>query len=203
MNSRNTLRANIRQQRRTLTTAQQHRYSAKIARHISHSHLFRSAQHIACYLANDGEVNLKPVIQRIWSMGKKCYLPLLSEGKNKQMWFALYTAKTTLKLNRYGIPEPQNHPGQWLAPQQLDLVLMPLVGFDNDGNRLGMGGGYYDRSFAFLNRSFGIKKPRLLGAAYALQRCANLPAEPWDVPLSAIATESGLHHFKTGRKPIL
>ncbi len=201
MRSRHTLRKNLRQQRRTLTPAQQHRFSDKIARHICHSHLFRSAQHIACYLANDGEVNLKPVIQRIWRMGKQCYLPLLSEGKDKHLWFAPYTTTTPLKSNSYGIPEPQNHPGQWLAAQQLDLVLMPLVGFDNTGNRLGMGGGYYDRSFAFLNRSFGIKKPRLLGAAYELQRCDNLPTEAWDVPLNAIATERGLYAFQHGREP--
>ncbi len=202
MNSRNTLRKKIRQQRRALTTAQQHHHSDKIACQISHSHLFRSAQQSACYLANDGEVNLMPVIQRMWSMGKQCYLPLLSEGKDKRMWFAPYTANTTLKPNGYGILEPQNNPHQWIAPQQLDLVLMPLVGFDSNGNRLGMGGGYYDRSFAFLNRSFGIKKPRLLGVAYALQHCDNLPTEPWDVPLNAIATERGLHAFKIGREPI-
>ena len=195
MNSRNNLRQPLRQQRRALTAAQQHCLSNRIASHISHSHLFRPAQHIACYLPNDGEVDLSPVIQRAWRMGKACYLPVLSEGKEKRMWFAPYTANTRLKTNRYGIPEPDCHPNQWLAPQQLDLVLMPLVGFDQQGNRLGMGGGYYDRSFAFLNRDFGIKKPRLVGVAYQLQRCDTLPFEAWDVPMDAVVTEVGLQHF--------
>jgi len=195
MNSRNTLRQSLRQQRRALSAAQQHRLSNRIANHISHSHLFRPAQHIACYLPNDSEVDLSPVIQRAWRMGKTCYLPVLSEGKEKRMWFAPYTANTRLKTNRYNIPEPDCHPSQWLAPQQLDLVLMPLVGFDQQGNRLGMGGGYYDRSFAFLNRDFGIKKPRLVGVAYQLQCCESLPFEAWDVPLNAVVTEVGLWRF--------
>ncbi len=196
MNSRKALR----QQRRALTAAQQHRLSNRIASHIGHCHLFRSAQHIACYLPNDGEVDLSPVIQRAWRMGKSCYLPVLSEGKEKRMWFAPYTTHTSLKTNRYGIPEPDIHPGQWLTPQQLDLLLMPLVGFDGQGNRLGMGGGYYDRSLAFLNRDFGIKKPRLVGIAYELQRCDTLPYEPWDVPLNAVVTEKGLQRFNHQKK---
>ncbi len=196
-NSRATLRQAIRQQRRALTPAQRQHYARQLASHIVHSRLFRPAQHIACYLANDGEMDLSPVIQRIWSMSKQCYLPILSEGKEKQMWFAPYQAGDTLIPNRYGIPEPDCHSDAWLAPQQLELVLMPLVAFDDQGNRLGMGGGYYDRSFAFLTRPHGIKKPRLVGVAYELQRVDTLPFEPWDVPMNAIATETGLHTPKS------
>lgn len=192
MTSRTELRQQIRQQRRALSATQRQQHAKTMANQLIHSHIFRSARNIACYLANDGEIDLQPVIQRLWSMNKQCYLPLLSEGKEKRMWFAPYSPGDRLKHNRYGIPEPDCTANAWLEPQQLDLVLMPLVAFDQEGNRLGMGGGYYDRSFAFLNHRHGIKRPRLVGVAYELQRCRALPYEPWDVPMSAIVTECGV-----------
>jgi len=195
MTSRTELRQQIRQQRRALSATQRQHHAKAMANQLVHSHIFRSARNIACYLANDGEMDLQPVIRRLEAMNKQCYLPLLSEGKEKRMWFAPYNLGDPLKHNRYGIPEPDCSAHAWLAPQQLDLVLMPLVAFDPEGNRLGMGGGYYDRSFAFLNRLHGIKKPRLVGVAYQLQRCQALPYEPWDVPMSGIVTECGVQHF--------
>ena len=108
------------------------------------------------------------------------------------MWFAPYASEDTLKANRYGIPEPNCHANEWIEPHQLDLVLMPLVGFDSEGNRLGMGGGYYDRSFAFLTQPGSIQKPHLLGIAHELQRVDTLPHEAWDVPMNAVVTEQGL-----------
>jgi len=196
MTSRAELRKNLRQQRRTLSKEQQHHHARQLANHLAHSPLFRPTQHIACYLANDGEIDLSPLMQRAWKMGKHCYLPILGEGKEKRMWFAPYESDTPLKANRYGIPEPVCHASDWLEPHQLDLVLMPLVGFDNQGNRLGMGGGFYDRSFAFLNQPHSIKKPRLVGIAHELQRVAALPFESWDVPMNAIVTEAGLQRIK-------
>ena len=96
--------------------------------------------------------------------------------------------------NRYGIPEPA-HPNKArnFPLRSLDLVLMPLVGFDTQGNRLGMGGGYYDRSFAFLHRHSHWRKPHLMGTAYEFQRLSKLDAQPWDVPLDAIVTEANLY----------
>ena len=134
MTSRSDIRKILRQQRQALTHQVQQRHAARVANHLVHSHLFRPAQHIACYLANDGEVDLRPVMQRIWSMGKQCYLPILSEGEQQHMWFAPYAPTDILKANRYGIAEPDCHPDAWLEPHQLDLVLMPLVGFDAQGN---------------------------------------------------------------------
>lgn len=197
MTSRAELRQSIRQQRRALSPEQQHHHARELASHLTHSKLFRPSQHIACYLANDGEMDLQPVIERIWSMGKQCYLPILSEGKEKRMWFAPYSADDILKTNRYGIAEPDCHADDWIEPHQLDLVLMPLVGFDDQGNRLGMGGGYYDRSFAYLTHPHSIKKPHLLGIAHQLQQVESLPFESWDVPMSAVATEVGLQYFKS------
>jgi 5-formyltetrahydrofolate cyclo-ligase len=84
---------------------------------------------------------------------------------------------------------------QRIQPLALDLVLTPLVGFDHKGNRLGMGGGYYDRSFAFLLRRQNWKKPRLVGLAYDFQQLDKLPAKNWDVPLTAVATDTHWHSF--------
>jgi len=196
MSSRNKLRQQIRQQRRALSPHQRHMLARQLAQQLVHNQLFRSCEHIACYLANDGEMDLQPVIRRIWAMGKQCYLPVLGEGKEKQMNFAPYRPGNGLAVNRYGIPEPDCAPWEWLSPYQLQLVLMPLVAFDEAGNRLGMGGGYYDRSFAFLNRPFGVKKPHLVGVAYEFQRQPRLPREPWDVPLMAVATEAGVRRIK-------
>src|SRR5687767_13746260 len=100
-----------------------------------------------------------------------------------------------MRRNRFGIPEPT---GRRCAPQQLDLVLLPLVAFDRRGARLGMGGGFYDRTFAFL-RVAGRRKPRLVGLAHHFQEVAQLPREPWDVPLAAIVTERGWVSVKTAR----
>lgn len=198
-----TTRAHIRQamrtQRRALDHKQRHLASIKLAQLIAQQHWFRASAHIACYLANDGEMDLAPLIERIAAMRKACYLPVLSPGRDKRLWFAPYAPGDVLLPNQYGIPEPVVSPEQWLDPRQLDLVLLPLVAFDLNGNRLGMGGGYYDRSFEFLRRTTGLDRPRLVGVAYEFQKLAALAAEPWDVPMSAVVTEAACHQFK--RKP--
>jgi 5-formyltetrahydrofolate cyclo-ligase len=94
-----------------------------------------------------------------------------------------------------GIPEPERTHHQRIRPTALDLVLTPLVGFDDTGHRLGMGGGYYDRTFGFLNKRTRWRKPRLMGLAYELQRCQTLTRASWDVDLDAVATELAVYHF--------
>ncbi|MEW5757682.1 MAG: 5-formyltetrahydrofolate cyclo-ligase [Pseudomonadota bacterium] len=199
MTTRADIRQKMRAQRRALDPKQRHQASSKLAQLISQQHWFRAGVHIACYLANDGEMDLAPLIERIAAMRKVVYLPVLSPGRDKRLWFAPYTPGDPLHPNQYGIPEPVVAPDQWLDPRQLDLVLMPLVAFDLAGNRLGMGGGYYDRSFEFLRRSMGLERPRLVGVAYEFQRLTALAAEPWDVPMHAVVTERACHTFK--RKP--
>jgi 5-formyltetrahydrofolate cyclo-ligase len=115
-------------------------------------------------------------------------LPVLQPGK--RLRFAPWRHGDPLVQNRFGIPEPDLDPGSLLDPEALDHVLLPLVGFDGRGHRLGTGGGYYDRSFAF--RHGALRKPRLVGIGYACQQVDALPAADWDVPLDLIATERGL-----------
>ncbi len=196
MTTRADIRQALRAQRRALDPKQRHQSSIKLAQHLVQQHWFRASGHIACYLANDGELDLAPLIERIAAMRKACYLPVLSSGRDKRLWFAPYTPGDMLIPNRYGIPEPVAAPDQWLDPRQLDLVLLPLVAFDLAGNRLGMGGGYYDRSFEFLKRASSVPRPRLVGVAYEFQKLPALAAEPWDVPMQAVATEAACHQFK-------
>ena len=182
----------MRQQRRALTAPQRTQYAAQLARHFGSHPLFLHRQHIAFYLPNDGELDLRPLIERAWAMGKSCYLPVLSPLYHNRLWFAPYRPDSPLRNNRFGIPEPAC-PWRRMRPVwSLDLVLTPLVAFDRYGNRLGMGGGFYDRSLAYLERREVWQKPQLIGTAYEFQQVPQLPVASWDVPLHGIVTEQGL-----------
>lgn len=182
----------MRHQRRNLSVQQQHRAASELERALACQSLFLHSQHIAFYLPNDGEIDLTPLIRRAWQMGKQCYLPALSPRHHNRLWFAPFSQNSTLILNRFGIPEPESNWRQMRSVRTLDLIITPLVAFDSQGNRLGMGGGYYDRTLAYLSQRTAWRKPRLLGAAYAFQQVEKLPHQPWDVPLDGIATEQGV-----------
>ena len=147
------------------------------------------ATRIAAYLAIDGEPDLGCLLARLTDAGKRLALPVIE--RDGIMDFFAYEANTPLVANRYGILEPA--PGashvQTLA---LDLVLTPLVAFDGSGNRLGMGGGFYDRHFERLPEGL---RPLLIGIAHEAQRAPALPAASWDLPLDAVLTEAGWHGF--------
>jgi len=142
-------------------------------------------------------MDVTPLIALAWAYRKQCYLPVLGLRNSRKMWFAPYQPDTLLINNRFGIPEPQHkNSARLFKAQSLDLILMPLVAFDNKGHRLGMGGGFYDRTLQFLLQRQQWSKPRLIGTAYAFQEVPQLDNEPWDVPLHGIATENGLQRFK-------
>ena len=111
------------------------------------------------------------------------------------MQFGRVGRNTRMAPNRFGIPEPID--AKPLRARQLDLLLMPLVGFDLEGNRLGMGGGFYDATLAFMRHRRVWRKPRLVGIAYECQRVDTLPHEPWDMPLDAVLTERQLYRFNS------
>ena len=192
--SRTALRKTMRRERRALSPQQVREYSHALARRLVRSPLFLRSRHIALYLPNDGELDLTPVIQRAWAMGKQCYLPVLSPLYHNRLWFAPYHRETPLTINRFGIPEPDYNWHAMRVCWSLDLVLTPLVAFDVNGNRLGMGGGYYDRTLAYLTRRTVWKKPHLIGVAYEFQKQDALPCEPWDVPLHGVFTEGGWYN---------
>jgi len=190
-----TLRQQLRSTRRLLGQEKQALLSQAAVQQLARHRAFLAAKHIACYLPNDGELDLTYLISQAWTMGKSVYLPVLSLDHRNHLHFLSYQPEDRLVTNRFGIPEPVMRPHNMIDIKRLDLVLMPLVGFDSTGNRLGMGGGFYDRSFAFLRRRQHWRKPKLIGAAYDCQEVKLLSRNPWDVPLSGIMTESGVRLF--------
>lgn len=195
--SRNDIRQQMRRQRRELSLEQQQLATGALTTHLSNSALFQNSRNIAFYLPNEGEMDITPLIALAWEHHKNCFLPVLGLRNSRKMWFAPYKPRNKLIDNRFGIPEPQHkHSDRLFKAQSLDLILMPLVAFDQQGNRLGMGGGFYDRTLQFLLYRSLWKKPRLIGTAYAFQGVPQLEKQVWDVPLDGIATENGLKLFK-------
>ncbi len=195
MPSRSDQRRQLRARRCALSERERLKRSDALCRRLSRQALFRTSSRIAVYLPQDGEVETRALIELCWSTGKQVYLPVLVPFLDNRLWFARYRADSALVSNRYAIPEPEVVHRERIAAQALDLVLTPLVGFDLNGNRLGMGGGFYDRSFAFLLDRKHWRKPRLIGLAYEFQQLPSLPAQPWDVPLAAVATDTGFYRF--------
>jgi len=152
---------------------------------------------IAAYLAADGEIDPAPLLKYLWSAGKQIYLPVLVPFSPYKLWFARFNPDDLLAFNRFGIPEPvQRH---LIKPSALDLVLTPLVAFDIAGHRIGMGGGFYDRTFAFLQRRQHWHKPDMVGLAYEFQKQATIKPNSWDIPLDAVATESRIYEGACSR----
>ncbi len=183
---RNSIRQQMREQRMQLSSQQQLLSARKLAQLLLKQSWFQRANNIAMYLANDGEIDPRVFADIAHHRGKQCLLPSMHPAKSGHLWFGDYDGiKTT---NKFGIEEPDSKRNQMLNPKQVDIVLLPLVAFDQQGGRLGMGGGYYDRTFEFLQTS-GLQKPRLIGLAHHFQQVEKLPIESWDVPLSAIITD--------------
>ena len=187
------IRKDIRQKRQSLSSRDCVFAGHGVYDNLKNYSPFYRADKVACYLANDGEISLKPVIAALWQRKKTACLPILFGSFNaRQMHFASYLPDTEMQDNQYGIAEPAIAIRRQIKPMELDIVLMPLVAFDLKGNRLGMGGGYYDRSFSFLQRRKSAKRPKLIGVAYDFQEVDSLPSDSWDVPLDAVVTESRL-----------
>lgn len=187
--SRSQLRRQLRHLRRNLTQSQQQQAAWGVLKQFRAHAYYRQARHIAVYQAADGELDLNWLIKQMWQDQKTVYLPVLPSWPKTKMLFQPVTADTHYQKNRFGLWQPQLKPTQQRAAWALDLVLMPLVGFDQAGNRLGMGGGFYDRVFATQLRP---KRPRLVGVAHACQQVEQLTVAAWDVPLDAVLTEQSV-----------
>lgn len=199
MIARDVIRRDIRARRRALEERERLRLSREASQSFSRHRLFHAARHIGCYLPNDGELDPTPLILQAWRMGKRVYLPVLSTIHRDHLLFAPFAPETELLSNRFGIPEPVAALRHCISLARLDLVLAPLVAFDREGNRLGMGGGFYDRTFAFLRRRECWFKPSLVGMAYGFQQVKSLERQRWDVPLQGVITERGFRSFSVAR----
>ncbi len=195
MPSRSELRSRLRAQRRALDPVLRAEFNARIGQHLIQSSLFRNSRRIATYWASQGEADPQAALQCAWALHKRVFLPVLLGPFHNHLRFARFTATSVLQKNRFAIPEPRVSRAQLLPGISMDLVLVPLVGFDARGTRLGMGGGYYDRSFAQRLFRQCWHKPRLIGVAYELQHIPPLVPQLWDVALDGVVTEKQLYIF--------
>ncbi|CAI8989004.1 5-formyltetrahydrofolate cyclo-ligase [Pseudomonas marginalis] len=187
--SRPHLRRMLRKARRALTPSEQRQAAHGLYRQLAQHPLFRRAKHISLYLPTDGEIDPRLLLRAAQRRGKATYLPVLSAWPRTKMVFQRVKPGETLLPNRFRILEPRVNARRQRKVWALDLVLLPLVGFDDTGGRLGMGGGFYDRSLAYLARRKSWRKPALLGLAHECQKVDRLAQASWDVPLAGTVTD--------------
>ena len=190
----NPTRSNLRQQLRTLrnglTVAQRSAHDAAIGGNLLELAKTRRAGAIAGYWPFNGEPDITPFCRQMMAAGCRLALPVIKGDDACCMDFHAWREDTVLAANRYGILEPQNT--ELLPVPAFDMLLMPLVGYDRFGNRLGMGAGYYDRCLVSIR---DLESPLRVGVAYSLQETAPVEAAEWDVPLHGIVNEHGWFAF--------
>lgn len=174
--------------RKNLPKNYQRKASHSICHTIENLDCFHKAKHIALYQALNGEIDLMQIWKIAQENGKTCYFPVVND--NLTLAFLPATSNTSFQTNRFGIAEPQGDQRHAIAPNMLDLILLPLVAFDEHGTRLGMGSGCYDRTLK------DIQKPILIGVAYDFQKQCLIERKPWDVPLTATITQHKIYWSK-------
>ncbi|HAF87373.1 MAG: 5-formyltetrahydrofolate cyclo-ligase [Legionellaceae bacterium] len=179
------LRKTYQRLRQSCSVTEQQQASYAIFKQLKTLSRYRYAKNLALYYAVQREICLKSVWLSAASQGKLCYFP--SVTAEKTLVFLPATPKTPFSPNKFNIPEPVVDIKKATNPDTLDIIFVPLVAFDLYCTRLGMGGGYYDRTLACVTR------PLLVGVAYDFQRHFFLHAQPWDIPLDAIVTERTIY----------
>jgi 5-formyltetrahydrofolate cyclo-ligase len=199
------LRKQLRARRAAVTPVERIAAGRELVRLALRHRLLARGRSIGFYMPSKNEIDILPLLRTALRMGAACYLPvvprraLVSTGR-RALWFTrllgkgknLDCAQAGWFDNRYAIPEFRPRGVQRVRAGQLDVLLMPLLGFDSQGWRIGMGGGYYDASLAFLKRRRYWRKPHLIGVAYAVQEVTRAPHDAWDVPLDGVLTERKL-----------
>ena len=189
------IRQAIREKRRQMDATFRSAASQQICGSIAERADFQAANNVAMFLAFDGEPDLSQLISTALERGQRVFLPIV-HGKGQPMSFAACEENTNLVPNRYGIMEPDVATAQMIRPAELDCVLAPLVAFDAQCHRIGVGGGFYDRTFAFKrtaakNHTEETMKPLMIGVAFEFQKVKSIETQPWDIPLDAVVTENG------------
>ena len=182
--ARQHLRTEIRQRRKNLTPEQQADFALQAAERIISHPKIQAAKTVSVFLSFDGELDTAPLIARLWQEGKQLCLPVLHPFSPHHLLFLRYAPDTPLVRNRLKILEPRLDVTQVIPLSRLDIILTPLVAFDNHGQRLGMGGGFYDRTLEHWQDG----GPYPIGLAHDCQQVDALPAEHWDVPLPEVIT---------------
>ena len=179
---RNQLRQQIRKTRANLTALQQQQAEDSITQQALALIEAQNAQHIALYVSFDGEISTEKLIKTLWAQDKQVYLPVLHPFNPNHLLFLRYLPDTPMLKNKFGIWELKLNVQNVLPLDELDILFTPLVAFDKQGNRLGMGGGFYDRTLQNWQNSSFIP----VGLAHQCQQVEQLPTEAWDVPLHRI-----------------
>lgn len=192
---RQMIRQQVRKLRKALSQQEQQQAAQMLVGQMLQLPQIINANHIALYLSNDAELDTSPLIQALWQAGKQVYLPILHPFAPGYLIFQRYQHDTPMKLNKFQIPEPILSCAQIMPVAQLDVVCTPLVAFDAKGNRLGMGGGFYDRTLSQLQPTahpnkaeFCPTQPVFIGLAHQCQQVDQVPVEAWDIPLALIVT---------------
>ncbi|KAA5928129.1 5-formyltetrahydrofolate cyclo-ligase [Pantoea sp. Bo_2] len=192
MLQRQEIRQQVRHLRRAMTDDQQAKAAEQLADLALNYAPLSAARNIALFLSVDGELNTRPLIARLWHLKKAVYLPVLHPFSPGNLLFLRYSPDTPLLPNKLRIPEPPLDIRQLITLDQLDLMMVPLVAFDQHGQRLGMGGGFYDRTLQNW-RQHGFLP---VGLAHDCQQVDSLPVAEWDVPLPAVMTPSKLWQWE-------
>lgn len=185
-------RRRLRRLRLELDPVERMAAQRSIHRALERLRVFRRGARVALYLPMPGEVDLRPCVEIAWRRGTTLYVPRISSRRRGRMSFVLWTPGMAQRRNAFGILEPAGTIRPTPAVK-LDAVVLPVVGFDRRGNRLGMGAGFYDRTLRRrLDPARRWRRPRLIGVAFACQELEVIAVSPWDVPLDLIVTERGL-----------
>lgn len=188
---RDEIRKAIRQKRRLLTLAEQQQAADKLCKQVLTHPKIEQAQTIALFLSFDGEIDTSPLISQLWALNKQVCLPVLHPFHRHHLLFLRYTPSTVLVKNRFNISEPPLNVNMVIPISNIDIIFTPLVAFDEQGQRLGMGGGFYDRTL----ENWQQKSFYPMGLAHTCQQVAHLPIANWDVPLPEIITPEKIWHF--------
>jgi 5-formyltetrahydrofolate cyclo-ligase len=186
------LRKNLRGARRALPAAEHRRRSLLAARAVAKLPMFAAGKRIALYLPHDHETDTAALLIAARRRRIEVFVPVVIDRRRRVMRF--YPLAGELRRGAYGISVPQST-RRPVAPRWLNLIVLPLVGVDAMGHRLGMGGGFYDRALSFRRYTRLRLGPHLVGLAFDLQRTRECFAEAWDLRLDSLATESGLQRI--------
>lgn len=195
-------RRELRAARGRLSPREQQRHAAAVTRRLARCRWFLGARRIGLYWPADGELDPRPLLRHALGRGRRCFLPVLRPHPRRALWFVRFRPGEPMRPNRFRIPEPAHRGRHLRLAWTLDLLLVPLVGFDDACNRIGMGGGFYDRTLAYLRGRRHWRRPRLIGVAHECQRVERIDPRPWDIPLDAVVTEQGVYRRTDAADPV-
>lgn len=193
MDSKTTLRQQKRSTRRSLTCEQQKQASLDLCQQLINRPEIKKSQAIASYISNDGEIDLAAFHQWCWKNGKSIYLPVLHPFSKGNLLFLKYEQNTIMHSNKYGIIEPKLSITLVRPINRLNIIIAPLVAFDEQANRLGMGGGYYDRTLMPIFTLPKANQPIILGVAHECQKTDIMDVQSWDIPMTKIITDQNCY----------